>query len=175
MLKLRLWSICVSLASVWVVIAGCATDSLKSTSTPATDGGPGPDHPTVADPAACGCSVSGYTLTVSWSCFCQDHDCTTPRQAACPLLGQWTSGCDHQKYSISTIGGIESWVYDDTGQLVGEQLGTDDGIFACPTDPSLQGFILRSGYLLEDCQTTATTAYSPDAGTCVPTDAGLTF
>jgi hypothetical protein len=150
--------------------AGCASESLK----PSRDGG-APDQ-VIHDPAACGCQVSGYTLTISWDCFCQHYQCTNTPQASCTAgFGQWTQGCNYQMYSISTIGGIERWAYDDTGQLVGAQLGSDTGAFSCPTDPSVQGNALKAGYLLEDCEAAVTTQYDPDTGTCLPTDAGLTF
>jgi hypothetical protein len=141
------------------------------TTTTGNDGGAA-DHPP-ADPAACGCQVSDFTLTISWDCFCKQYNCTGMMDPACPVTGQWTRGCSHQKYSIETIGGVDSRVYDDTGQLVGAQLGTDDGIFSCPTDPSMQGFILKAGYLLEDCEAISITGYNVDAGVCEPTDAGL--
>jgi hypothetical protein len=161
-------------------IAGCASESLKPgidggpPGTPATDGG-APDRPP-ADPAACGCQASGYTLTISWDCFCKQYNCASAPPASCmPGNSQLAHGCGYEMFSVSTIGGIEKWVYDSSGQLVGEQLGTDDGIFTCPTDPSLQGFRLQAGYLLDDCEAIQTTQYSVDAGTCLPTDAGLTF
>jgi hypothetical protein len=158
---------------------GCASDSLKATrdggppgTTTGTDGAP--DRPP-ADAATCGCQVSGYTLTISWDCYCKQYNCTGAPQQTCPVMGQWARGCNYQKFSVSTVGGPESWVYDGTGQMVGAQLGTDDGIFTCPTDPSLQGFRLQAGYQLDDCPGAVTTQYSVDAGTCQPTDAGLTF
>jgi hypothetical protein len=156
---------------------GCASESLKPNgdgSVPITmtgnDGG-APDR--LADPAACGCQLNGYTLTISWDCYCKQYKCTGMMQPSCPLTGQWERGCNYQKYSVFTIGGVESWVYDEAGQMVGAQLGTDDGIFSCPTDPSMQGFVLRAGYLLEDCEAISTSGYDADAGVCGPTDAGL--
>jgi hypothetical protein len=161
---------------VGLAALGCASESLKPTgdgSVPTTGNDGGAPDRSPPDPAACGCQLSDYTLTISWSCFCKQYNCASMMQAECPLIGQWERGCNYQKYSIYTVGGVESWTYDDTGQTVGAQLGTDDGIFSCPTDPSMQGFVLKAGYQLDDCEAISTSGYNADAGVCGPTDAGL--
>jgi hypothetical protein len=186
MLKLRLGSIdlLVTLALGLAAAAGCTSEPLKSkgsadgSTTLVGDDGGAPDQ-VVHDPAACGCSVNGYTLTISWDCFCKDHDCTQGLASQiCPPYGQgqWERGCNYQKYSVFTIGGLEWWLYDGGGQLVGVHEATDDGFFTCPTDPTLQGFSLEAGQTFPaTCESATTCQCDADAGTCDPTDAGLTL
>jgi hypothetical protein len=151
-----------------------ATGCSKSLQSP--DGGRGVDTGTPADPAACGCVLDGYTLTMSWACFCKQFDCThpvTPVSCGYGLREQLTTGCGLSEVSLQTVGGPERWVYDATGTLVGEQLGTDDGEFLCPTDPSMIGFSVRGGQFPDGCLSAVTCQCNADGGTCDPTDAGL--
>jgi hypothetical protein len=149
MLKLRLRSSTVGLLVIWVLVAGssCSNESLV-----ARDGGnkmPGPDGsvPDVgaSDPAACGCHVDGTTLTISMACYCKQYDCTqSPWTLSCSDVS-YGIGCGILEVSLQTVGGPEKWVYNDERSLIGVQLATDDSVFTCPTDPSLQGFVLRAG------------------------------
>jgi hypothetical protein len=149
-----------------------ATGCGKSLETP--DGGGDPGAPN--DPAACGCVVDGYALTMSWDCFCKQYDCTgsnVPKGCGFGTYSQITTGCGLQELSIETIGGPERWVYDSSGNLVGEQLGTDAGQFSCPTAPNLVGFSVRAGQFPDGCLSAVTCQCNADAGTCDATDAGL--
>jgi hypothetical protein len=159
MLKLRLFLCSIGvLATLGLVgVAGCSSESLR-----AGDGGG--DHPVTGDPAACGCQVDGPNLTISWSCFCAQHDCSSQPRVQCTGSGRVTSGCGLVDISLETIGGPEQWVYDDSGNLVGEQLATDDGQFACPTDPSMVGFTLRAGQFPDTCDNVISTGCTVDAG-----------
>ena len=160
MLKLCLRSSSVGLLVTLALAAGsgCSGQPLgsgdggKKTSTPdgsVADIGPG-------DPAACGCHVDGYTLTISWECYCKQYDCASfrPPVVYCSTPeAHWEQGCGYRELSIQTVGGPEAWVYTEAGQLIGAQLATDDGIFSCPTDPGLQGFVVRAGkFPLETCE-----------------------
>jgi hypothetical protein len=156
-----------SLAAL-VGAAGCSSESLQSKDA-------GRDRGLDADPAACGCAVVGYTLTMSWDCYCQQYNCSTTTIPSCWGSGQWTKGCGLSEFSIETIGGPERWVFDSSGALVGAQQGTDAGSFSCPTDPSLQGYSVRAGQFPDTCDSAVTCQCSPDGGACEPTDAGLTF
>jgi hypothetical protein len=148
-----------------------ATGCSKALESP--DGGGGLDTGTISDPAACGCVVSNYTLTMSWDCFCRQFNCS-PGMPSCGYgpRGQITTGCGLSELSVETIGGPERWVYDATGTLVGEQLGTDDGQFACPTAPELIGYSVRAGQFPDSCDSAVSCQCNPDGGTCDPTDAG---
>ncbi len=146
-------------------IAGCSSESLAR-----AEGG-APDR-AVGDPAACGCQLEGYTLTISWSCFCASHDCAPQYNVQCSPGVQQIEGCGLVAYTVETIGGPEMWVYDGSGTLVGEQLGTDDGEFVCPTDPGLIGFQLRAGKFPDTCDSATTCTCNPDGGGCEPPDAG---
>jgi hypothetical protein len=98
-----------------------------------------------SDPAACGCQVEGNTLTISMDCYCKQYDCTqSPWSLSCSDVG-YGIGCGIVEVSAQTVGGLERWAYNDERSLVGVQLATDDGVFTCPTDPSLQGYVLRAG------------------------------
>ena len=133
--------------------SGCGSQSLVSRD----DGNktPGDDGPVTGvdaiDPAACGCQVEGGTLTISMPCYCKQHDCTqSPFTLYCSDV-RLGIGCGIVEVSLETIGGPEKLVYNDERTLIGVQLATDDGVFTCPTDPSLQGFVLRAGsFPLED-------------------------
>ena len=154
-----------------VGVGGCSSESLKS-------GDGGADHP-VADPAACGCQSDGTTLTISFDCFCAHHDCTQPYPADCSLgsgLGTpevVTTGCGLVEYSIETIGGPSRSVFDQSGHLVGIQGRTDTGPLTCPTDPSVQGYILRSGQFADTRPSATTCVCGGDGGACVQSDAGF--
>ncbi|HEX3901661.1 MAG TPA: hypothetical protein VH853_02355 [Polyangia bacterium] len=150
-----------------VGVGGCSGDSLKS-------GDAGADH-LVADPAACGCQSDGTTLTISFDCFCAHHDCTQPYPTNCSLGGDEvvTTGCGLVEYSVGTVGGPSRSVFDQSGHLVGVQEGTDTALLTCPTDPSVQGYILRAGEFADTCLGATTCACSADGGACVPTDAGF--
>jgi len=147
---LRSFALIVALASLG--LSGCGNESLAGGGKKLPDGSvAGID----ADPAACGCQVDGYTLTISWDCYCATHDCTRPPAAtSCSeVAGTWAEGCGFQALSVETIGGLEEWVYTNAGQLIGVQLASDVGTFTCPTDARLQGYLLRAGKLaLDTCE-----------------------
>ena len=128
---------------VLVGVAGCKGDSLA-----ARDGGnktPGPDA------TDCGCQISDHTLTISMACYCAQYDCTQSLWSLSCTDVSYGVGCGIVEVSAQTIGGLEKWVYNDERTLIGVQLATDDGVFTCPTDPSLQGYVLRAGsFPLED-------------------------
>ena len=170
MVKLRLRSIALfaTLTLSFIGAAGCSK-SLESADAAV-------DHGIVANPAACGCQIVGYNLTMSWDCFCKQYNCTgQPPVPACSGRGQWTSGCGLQEFSIETIGGPSRMAYDSSGTLVGEEFGTDDGQFSCPTDPSMIGYSVRAGQFADMCYDAVTCACSADGGSCDPTDAGLSL
>lgn len=161
-LKTHLCSIGLFLTLGLVGVGGCSSESLRAGS----DGGV--DHLVAADPAACGCQLDGATLTISWSCFCAQHDCAPQYNTPCTGNAQLTTGCGLRQITVQTIGGPEQWVYDESGDLVGEQLGTDDSEFVCPTDPSMIGFVLRAGQFADTCDSAITTGCTVDAGTINP-------
>jgi hypothetical protein len=131
-------------------LAGCHSDSLVPPLPASTDGAV---DRTVFDAAACGCEVVDGKLTISWDCYVATYG---GQQALVPYCngtaGEWTIGCGLEVYAISTVGGPEAWVYDQNGSLVGILLGTDDGYFSCPSDPSLQGFALQAGVAPNGCE-----------------------
>ena len=149
MLKLCLRSSLLGLLVAWALlgVAGCSGKSLV-----AGDGGnktAGPDGSVTGigatDPAACGCQVAGDTLTISMACYCKQYDCTqSPWTLFCTDVS-YEIGCGIMQVSLNTVGGPEKWVYNDERTLIGAQLATDAGVFTCPTDPSLQGSVLRAG------------------------------
>ena len=134
-------------ALAFVGVSACNSDSLV-----AKDGGGKPAGPDgsvagidASDPAACGCQVDGNTLTISMACYCAQYDCTKSP------FSQWCSdvsygiGCGIIEVALQSVGGPERWAYNDERTLIGVQLATDEGVFTCPTDPSLQGSVLRAG------------------------------
>jgi hypothetical protein len=158
-------------------VSGCSNESLVAgdggSKTPPPDGSAMVTGIGAADPAACGCQVDGYTLTISWDCFCAQHDCTQPTATiSCTGIGGvWSYGCGFQEYSVPTFN--SRWVYTDAGQLIGVQLATDDGVLTCPTDPSLQGYVLRAGkFPLDSCEA-QTACPCLDGGESCPTPAAL--
>jgi hypothetical protein len=165
MLKLCLRSIVLFSTLLLVGAMGCSK-SLES-----ADGSL--DHGTISDPAACGCQIVGYSLTMSWDCFCKNYDCSGDQPQSCSSREQWTKGCGLSERSIETLGGPSRWVYDANGNLVGEQFGTDDGQFSCPTDPTMIGYSVRAGQFPDSCDGAVTCQCSADGGSCDPTDAGL--
>lgn len=151
--------------------SGCSKESLV-----ARDGGID-----AIDPAACGCQVHGSVLTISMACYCKQYDCTqSPFSLTCSDVS-YGIGCGIMEVSTDTIGGPEKWVYNDERTLIGVQLATDDGVFTCPTDPSLQGYSLQAGaFPFEDggvwfagC-TSVTNCPCVDGkiGSCLSVDAG---
>ena len=168
MLKLCLRSIGLFTTLVLVGALGCSR-SLES-----ADGG---IDRAISDPAACGCSVSNYALTMSWDCFCKQYDCsaTQPPSSCASSGGQWTKGCGLSEYSVQTPGGPYRSVYDANGSLVGREFGTDDGQFSCPTDPTMIGYRVRAGQFPDSCAGAVTCQCNADGGSCDPTDAGLSL
>jgi hypothetical protein len=167
MLKLCLRSICLFSMLLLVGAMGCSK-SLES-----ADGGL--DHGSISDPAACGCSVSNYVLAMSWDCFCKHYDCSGSQRQNCSSRGQWTKGCGLSESSIQTPGGPYRSVYDANGNLVGQEFGTDDGQFLCPTDSTMIGYRVRAGQFPDSCDSAVTCQCSADGGSCDPTDAGLSL
>ena len=149
MLKLRLRS---SILGLLVALALLGVSACSNQSLVAGDGGPktaGPDGSVTgigaSDPAACGCQVAGDTLTISMACYCAHYDCTqSPWTLSCSDV-TYGVGCGILQVSLQTVGGLEEWVYNDERSLIGVQLANDEGVFTCPTDPSLQGYVLRAG------------------------------
>jgi hypothetical protein len=161
----------------WVGVSGCSDKSLVAgngdSKTPPPDGSAIVMGIGAADPSACGCQVDGYTLTISWDCFCAQHDCTQPAATiSCTGIGGvWSYGCGFQEYSVSMYNALS--VYTDAGQLIGVQLATDDGLFTCPGDPSLQGYVLRAGkFPLDTCEA-QTACPCLDGGVSCPTTPAL--
>jgi hypothetical protein len=167
MLKLRLRLIGLFSTLVLVGAVGCSKQ-LESADA-------GVDHGTISDPAACGCQVIDYVLIMSWDCFIKNNDRGVVPWSSCTPPGQWTKGCGLSEYSVETIGGPARWVYDASGKLVGEQFGSDDAQFGCPTDPTMIGFSVRAGQFADSCDSAVTCQCSADGGSCDPTDAGLSL
>jgi hypothetical protein len=136
----------------------------------------GVDHGVVADPAACGCEIVGYNLTMSWDCFCKQYNCAVQQPVpSCTGRGGWTRGCGLAEFSIGTVSGPTRMVFDASGTLVGEEFGTDDGQFSCPTDPSMIAYSVRAGQFPDTCGDAGTCQCSGDGGGCDPTDGGLSL
>jgi hypothetical protein len=152
----------------WVGAVGCSK-SLESSADAGLDRG------TISDPAACGCQVVNYSLTMSWDCFCKQYDCSAGQPQSCASSGQWTKGCGLSEYSVETPGGPYRSVYDRNGSLVGREFGTDDGQFTCPTDPTMFGYRVSAGQFPDSCDSAVTCQCSSDGGSCDPTDAGLSL
>jgi hypothetical protein len=149
--------------------AGCSSESLQS-------GDGGRDHGIDADPAACGCRMDGYTLVMSWDCYCQQYSCSSTTKPMCWGYAQWTNGCGLSEFSVETVGGPDRWVYDQSGNLVGAQQSTDEGSpYSCPTDPSLYSSSVRAGQFPDTCDSAVTCQCTPDGGdACVtPADGGV--
>ena len=85
------------------------------------------------------------------ACYCKQYDCTqSPFTLDCSDVSLGI-GCGIVEVSLDTIGGLEKWAYNDEWTLIGAQLATEEGVFTCPTDPGLQGSVLRAGtFPLED-------------------------
>jgi hypothetical protein len=165
MLKLCLRSIGLFSTLMLIGAVGCSR-SLESADS-------GVDHGTISDPAACGCQIVDYGLVMSWDCFSKNNDRGVVPLSSCSPGGQWTKGCGLSEYSIETIGGPMRWVFDANAKLVGEQYGSDDATFSCPTDPTMSGFFVRAGLFADSCDSAVTCQCSADGGSCDPTDAGL--
>jgi hypothetical protein len=136
-------------------------------------GGIAGDTGVASDPAACNCKLDGYTLTMSWDCFCKAFDCTK-KSAMCEgggLQEQWIKGCGLSQYSIETVGGPFRWVYDGSGNLVGEQASSDVSEYHCPSAPEIASTTVRAGQFPDACNSSTVCACSPDGGSCDPTDA----
>jgi hypothetical protein len=184
MLKLCLRS---SIFGLLVALALLGVPACSNQSLVAGDGGHKPAGPDgsvtgigASDPAACGCQVAGNTLTISMACYCAQYDCTqSPWTLSCSDVS-YGIGCGILEVSAQTIGGLEKWVYNDERSLIGVQLATD-GSFACPTDPSRQGSLLRAGeFPLDDgglsvdscASVTSCPCVDGKIGSCPGVDAG---
>jgi len=97
------------------------------------------------DPAACGCELSadGWTLTMSWDCYCRAYGCTGARQA-CTASTAYPS-CGLVVDSSDTFGGPSLRVYDERGALVGAQYASDTSDYFCPSDRSLSAARVHAG------------------------------
>ncbi len=158
-----------------MVVAGCGSKSL----TPGDGGNPGDDGH-VADAAGCICQADTQTLTISWDCYCQLYQCNGVETVSncASTLGVWTHGCGFDEYTQETVGGTEIWVYDQTGKLVGAQIGTDTSVFACPDNQGLQRFLLRAGQFRPDTCNSVVTCNCADVdasayASCVTGDGGF--
>ena len=132
-------------ALVWLTAAGCGSKSLAPTADGAVD------HP-LGDAAGCMCQADTQTLTISWDCFCQKYDCNQIEEISncSQTIGVWTRGCGFDEYTVDTAGGPETWVYDQTGKLVGAQVASDTSPYACPGNLGIQRFQLRAGQFRPD-------------------------
>jgi hypothetical protein len=100
--------------------------------------------------AACDCRFEGTgdsrVLVMSWDCLCPQGECLSSGPTC--DSGQTATaypGCGLTVTERMTIGGPWIHVYDQSGALVGMQMGTDAGSFACPSDPSLTAYTKRGG------------------------------
>lgn len=149
MLNLCLRSSTVGLLVTLALVVGSSCNNESLVAKDGGNKGPGPDGSVsgvdAIDAAACGCQVEGGTLTISMACYCKQYDCTqSPFTLYCSNVSIGI-GCGIVEVSLQTIGGLEKWAYNDERTLIGVQLATDDGMFTCPTDPRLQGYVLRAG------------------------------
>jgi hypothetical protein len=105
------------------------------------------------------CQQDSQTLTISRDCYCQAHDCNQIETISdcSQTSGVWTHGCGFDQYTVDIGGGPETWVHDQTGKLVGAQLGSDDSVFVCPDNQGIQRFQLGAGQFRPDtCNNTIT-------------------
>lgn len=161
---------CLALIAAFGVLqaVACSSQALNG-------GDKGVDGALLADAAACSCQivdgvqrgpVLARVLTMSWACYCQKYDCTRP--PSCSPAGQWTRGCGLDEDTEQGSSGPESWVYDQSGQLVGVDLATDSDQWSCPSDPSMSASAVRAGQFPDTCNTAVTSSCPADGGAISP-------
>jgi hypothetical protein len=141
-----------------VFVLGCGSSSLNQQG---PDGGKG----------ACDCRVENLTLTMSWACFCAKFDCTD-RQPACAPDRSIYPGCGLTTDSRNAIAPLIS-VWDESGTLVGRQYASDTSDYQCPSDPTLQGLIVRAGRFPDPACAEVPCACTDGGMTCSGPDAGV--
>ena len=115
--------------------------------------------------------VEGFTLTMSWACFCAKFGCTD-REPACASNRATYPGCGLTTDNFNTVAGPTISVWDESGALVGRQYVSDTTYYQCPSDPSLEASRVRAGRFPDatcsavgcTCTGGTTTCSSPDAG-----------
>jgi hypothetical protein len=138
----------------------------------AADVAPDGDRDASGDAAACDCRVDGFTLTMSWACFCTKFGCSD-REPACASNRTAYPGCGLTADNFNTFAGPSISVWDDSGALVGRQYASDTSYYQCPSDPTLQAGRVRGGRFPDAtcgevaciCSGGTTTCGTPDAGT----------
>jgi len=155
---------------VWLIaVAVWAASAASGCSRNLTSG----DGGVLADPAACGCKIDETgTLTMSWDCYCRDASHCQPFR--CPAASSYVA-CGLTVLWQDTSAGVNSWVYDNSGAMVGIDYHWDIGRDVCPTDPSLWSSHVRAGKLPDPTCDKASCRCSTDgSGTCQATGGGGT-
>lgn len=102
--------------------------------------------------ASCGCSLQSVPypqLAMSWDCFCDKFSCGAQLISSQP-------GCEARQRTdypecgltwVKAVGafGFGDWVFDSSGQLVGETAVSDTSPYVCSSDPGLRANSVRSG------------------------------
>lgn len=94
------------------------------------------------DGGDCQCVVGADgVLRMSWDCFTANFGGGAPMSGWCGgSPGGWVSSCGLEVFKLnrddSTIPDDE-WVYDGSGNLVGQQIASVSPVFVCPTAPTL--------------------------------------
>ncbi len=130
------------------------------------------------DGGGCQCVLGAdLVLRMSWACFCAVYGCSFSEQAFCDSNVGWSSGCGLDVYAGNTIGGLDEWVFDhQSGEVVGVQLVRTDGVFQCPTDPTLQFSVVAAGRFPDAACTQSPACGCTDAGPpCPVPDSGVLF
>jgi hypothetical protein len=155
-----------SIVVVWVVlISGGTAGGCGRAARPAPTDGPG-----------CGCRIEGQggdeALVMSWGCFCENFSCTFEAYACETAPRTSHPACGMTVAAFVGFGGLEKWVYDQSGTIVGRQMTSDTALFTCPGDPELKALQVRAGRFPEPscmgvscgCANGAARCESPDGG-----------
>ena len=134
------------------------------------------------DAGACQCVVGAdNVLRMSWDCFTTYFGGGAAMSGWCGGPGGWVSSCGLDVFKLNRDNSSipdDEWVYDASGNLVGQQIAEVSPVFVCPTAPEMWPAVLMvaagqfpaSGCAVTDCtcgDAGAVNCPTPDAGTTI--------
>ena len=135
------------------------------------------------DAGACQCVVGAdNVLRMSWDCFTTYFGGGAAKSGWCGGgPGGWVSSCGLDVFKLDRDNSAipdDEWVYDASGNLVGQQIAEVSPDFVCPTAPAMwpavsivaAGQFPRSGCAVTNCTCGdggAVNCPTPDAGTAI--------
>jgi len=133
------------------------------------------------DAGACQCVLGADgVLRMSWDCFTSNFGGGAAMSGWCGGPGGWITSCGLDVFKLDRDNSAipdDEWVYDASGNLVGQQIAETSPVFVCPTAPTswpAATMVAAGQFPASSCAVTDCTCGDAGAVNCPVPDAGAT-